>query len=223
MRKATNKPLSADEDMKEILNRIETWFNEHLPKMLTDLNPGATESEIEYAENRIGVQLPMSFREFYKWHNGQKGNSTGLFYGLEFLSLEGIFYKWEIWSDAIDYDERLNEDNNDSKSHIPGKVKEIYANKKWIPFAHDWSGNYLGIDLDPGEKGTVGQVINFGADESVKFVLADDFQTFLNWLMTQLESGNYIVDNEGWGSFNTMNPETQHFLDSLRIIYQGHL
>jgi cell wall assembly regulator SMI1 len=208
--------------MKEIINRIETWFNEHLPKILADLNPGATESEIEYAENQIGIQFPISFREFYKWHNGQKGNSTGLFYGLEFLSLEGIFEQWKSWSDIIDDDDTINEEIGGS-SHIPGKVKEMYINKKWIPFTHDWSGNHLGVDLDPGEKGTVGQVINFGTDEDVKFVLADDFQTFLNWLITQLESGNYRVDNEGWGSFETMKPETQHFLDSLRIIYQGDL
>ncbi|MBW4625181.1 MAG: SMI1/KNR4 family protein [Brasilonema octagenarum HA4186-MV1] len=208
--------------MKEILNRIEIWFNEHLPKVLADLNPGATESEIESLENHIGIQLPMSFKEFYKWHNGQQGKITGLFYGLEFLSLEGIFEQWKTWSDIIDVDETINEEIG-GKSHIPGKVKEIYINKKWIPFVHDWGGNHIGIDFDPAERGRVGQVINFGRDEDVKFVLADDFESFLNWLMTELESGNYIVDSEGYGSFNTMKPETQHFLDSVKLIYQSHL
>ncbi|WP_341528701.1 SMI1/KNR4 family protein [Nostoc sp. UHCC 0302] len=209
--------------MEEILNRIETWFEHYLPEVLATLNNGATENEIKVLENQIETQLPVSFTKFYKWHNGQKnGSYPGLFYGLEFMTLEETVKNWKVWKELIDKGINgviLGE------SHIPGKIKAMYANKKWIPFAYDWGGNHLGIDLDPGVKGTVGQVINFGRDEDTKFVFADDLQTFLNWFITQLESGNYIIslDEDGKKFFSTKNPEMTHFLDYWKITVQGHL
>ena len=79
------------------------------------------------------------------------------------------------------------------KSHIEGTVKKLYANKKWIPFAQDWCGNFLGLDFDPDKYGTQGQVINFGADEGVKYVYASSFADFVAWYTKQLEDGNYYI------------------------------
>nr|WP_305955588.1 SMI1/KNR4 family protein [Pseudomonas sp. R2-60-08W] len=45
--------------------------------------------------------------------------------------------------------------------------------------AYDYGGNHLGVDLDPGEYGVSGQVINFGSDEEEKFVLASSVGTFM--------------------------------------------
>ena len=136
--------------------------------------------------------------------------------------MEETVKNWKVWKELID--EGINGVIL-GESHIPGKVKAMYANKKWIPFAYDWGGNHLGIDLDPGVKGTVGQVINFGRDEDTKFVFADDLQTFLNWFITQLESENYIIsiDEDGKKNFSTKNPEMTHFLDYWKITIQGHL
>ncbi|MBH8573671.1 SMI1/KNR4 family protein [Nostocaceae cyanobacterium CENA369] len=209
--------------MKEILTRIETWFKKHLPEVLDSLNPAATEEEILELENQMQFELPPSFKELYKWHNGQMSRYyPGLFYGLEFLSLPEIHRNWQVWAQLVD--EGINKDIL-GQSHSPGKVKEIYASKKWIPFAYDCGGNHLGIDLDPGKKGKVGQVINFGRDEDVKFVFADDLESFLNWFITQLESGNYIISSEDEDSisFSTKNPEMSHFLDYWKVITQGKL
>ncbi|NPC91257.1 hypothetical protein HOO54_03060 [Bacillus sp. WMMC1349] len=49
----------------------------------------------------------------------------------------------------------------------------------WIPISSDGSGNHIGIDLDPDKEGKVGQVINFGADEEVKYVIAYQLKDFL--------------------------------------------
>ena len=201
--------------MEAILKRIEAWFNEHLPEVLADLNPGASIGEIESLETKIGVELPNSLRKFYQWHNGQKGEIlTGLFYGLEWLSLESIYIEWESWSELEDEGFA----SMSGKSFHPGLVKEVYINKQWIPFASDGGGNNLGIDLDPGAQGTVGQVINFGADEDTKYVLADDFESFLSWFITQLESGNYIVDEDSdlGKVFQIKTPNLEHFLDAVR-------
>ncbi|MFJ9499072.1 SMI1/KNR4 family protein [Brevibacillus centrosporus] len=45
-------------------------------------------------------------------------------------------------------------------------------NRYWLPISKDWGGNHLGLDLDPDEQGRMGQVINFGRDEEVKYVVA---------------------------------------------------
>ncbi|MBD2358522.1 SMI1/KNR4 family protein [Tolypothrix sp. FACHB-123] len=208
--------------MKEILNRIDNWLNNNFSEVLDTLNPGATEEEIQELENKIQIELPSSFKDLYKWHNGQKsGTYPGLFYGLEFLSLLEVFANWQVWAELVDED--INKDIL-GQSYSPGKIKEIYANKKWVPFAFDWGGNHLGIDLDPGKKGTIGQVINFGRDEDIKFVFAEDLESFLTWFITQLEAGNYIISTEeDTKTFSTKNPQMSHFLDYWKMITQGRL
>ncbi|WP_335025980.1 SMI1/KNR4 family protein [Nostoc sp.] len=177
--------------MNEILNRIEIYFQKYLPEMLDTLNPRATASEIEAVENQLGIEFPLSFKELYKWHNGQiKGSYLRLFDELEFLSLNEILINWRLWAELVD--NGINDDLS-GESYIPGKVKKMYANKKWIPFAFDGFANYVGIDLDPGEQGKVEQVISFGIDEYFKFVFADDFETFLGWFVTQIELGNHKI------------------------------
>jgi cell wall assembly regulator SMI1 len=199
--------------MKEILSRVEIWFKTHLPEVLDNLNPGATDSEIDDFEHQIQIELPSSFKELYKWHNGQNHETyPGLFYGLEFLSLKEISRHWQIWAEL--FDEGINKDII-GESAVPGKVQLMYTNKKWIPFAYDWGGNHLGIDLDPGKKGKFGQVINFGRDEDSKYVFADNLPKFLEWFITQLESGNYLIiaEDEGAKDFSLKNPQSVTLLD----------
>jgi cell wall assembly regulator SMI1 len=61
----------------------------------------------------------------------------------------------------------------------------------------------------------VGQVINFGRDEEAKFVLGQTVDDFIDRIATELEAGNFVIDEEDDG-FNTKNPPTRHFLDSAR-------
>ena len=206
--------------MEALLNRLEAWFQEHLPEVLADLNPGAIPFALEYLEDIIDVQLPNSFKEFYQWHDGQKREILiGLFYGFEWLDLEEVYNEWQTWSELSD------QGFDEIESFHTGKVKEMYINKRWIPFTNDGGGNHLGIDLDPGLRGTVGQIINFGSDEDTKFVIADDFESFLSWYITQLESGNYLIkeNSEGEKVFQIKEPNMEHFLDAVSVMFKGHL
>lgn len=47
----------------------------------------------------------------------------------------------------------------------------------------------VGVDLDPGEQGTVGQIINFGRDEDNKLVLAPNLAAFIPRYLTALADG----------------------------------
>lgn len=76
-----------------------------------------------------------------------------------------------------------------SLTSFPEKaIKAKYFHFKWIPVFHDFSGNYIGIDLDPDELGTKGQVIIYGRDEENMVVLANDLDQFLDWIYKEAQN-----------------------------------
>jgi cell wall assembly regulator SMI1 len=52
-----------------------------------------------------------------------------------------------------------------SSSAKPVAVRALYTNAYWIPFAYDYGGNHIGVDLDSGENGVSGSVINLDSDK----------------------------------------------------------
>jgi len=190
------------------------------PETTEGLRAGAKATTINELEGLIGVNFDETFRALYTLHDGQNSKSSaGFFYGLEFLSIEGIIQQWESWvsilNDPMDWDM-----HEFCTSHHKGKVKKLYANTKWVPFAFDWGGNHLGIDFDPDESGTVGQIINFGSDEETKYVIAESFAAFIDWYDSELRKGNYEIDEAGsqYG-FNTKAPKSEHFLDAVKTLF----
>lgn len=209
---------------KKQMERLEKWLETNLQEVYVDLAPGCREADLAEFEKQVGITFPESLKDLYRMHDGQVGGAnTGPFFGLTFLSLAGARTHWESWRNVVDEcsQEDMKGASRFSKSAKAGAIKEIYANKCWIPFAYDYGGNHLGVDLDPGELGNVGQVINFGRDDDEKFVLGSSVETFLEWLVEQLESGNAAIRNEddGGRSLNTKVPEKFHFLDSVKILF----
>lgn len=206
------------------MERLEKWLEANLQEVHADLAPGCPEAALAEFESLVGRPFPESLKDLYRAHDGQRGEAnTGPFYGLTFLPIADAKKHWSAWKKIVE--ESSAEDMKGasmlSKSARVGAVKEIYANKFWIPFAYDHGGNHLGVDLDPGESGTVGQVINFGRDEDEKFVVGSSVATFLEWMVDQLDSGNsnIQIEDDGGRSFNTKTPEKFHFLDSITDLF----
>jgi len=225
------------------VDKLLHWVENHLPEVTESLNPPATSVELEQAESKLSISFPEELRELYLRHNGQNRNLArsllngvpvnkenihlwriipGLFYGLDFLSLKEVISSWESWVEALDTP-YISQDmlNRLARSHVPGYVKPTYINRRWIPIT---SGpDHLGLDFDPDSKGTKGQVINFGRDEDVKYVIALSFGEFLAWYVSELEAGNYkITEWQGGGTgreFLIKRPENQHFLDAVRELF----
>ena len=68
--------------------------------------------------------------------------------------------------------------------------------------------------MSPGEKGTVGQVIVCGRDDTFHPVLALDFSQFLADVADEMERGNTKIatPDPDWGpEFNIAAPATHHF------------
>lgn len=210
--------------MKTVMERLEKWLEAHLPELRQDLAPGCSEAELAAFESLVGSPFPEGLKQLYRLHDGQHGvASSGPFYGLNFLSLAAAKAQWESWKDIIEQwsPEEMTEASEFCTSATPGAIQTLYANRFWIPFAYDYGGNHLGVDLDPGERGTLGQVINFGSDEEDKYVVGRSVDTFMSWLVGQLESGNFAIREEdgGWQSLNIKEPEVLHFLDAVPILF----
>ncbi|WP_322922403.1 SMI1/KNR4 family protein [Paenibacillus campi] len=178
---------------------IETWIEQiksrlhmRLGSLEQSLLAPAQDMEIAQAEQAMGVIFPEPLKRLYRIHNGEAHSGPGLFFGLQFLTLDEMVHEWKIWSD-------LQEEYADLGDHysIPADwIQEQYINRHWIPFCHDGGGNHLGVDLNPGPNGIVGQVINFGRDEETKFVIARDVGEFIRFMHHVLESGNYTIEQE---------------------------
>lgn len=154
------------------------------------LNPGATPEQLAQAEAAVGMELPLGWRELYLEHNGEV-QEVGLFLGMPWLSLEELVSQWRAW-------EELRPDYAEEGTHYslpPGAIRELNINPGWIPLSHDGGGNYLGIDLNPGPEGILGQFINFGRDEELKFVIAFSAEELFRFLYEEIRSPNTVLEN----------------------------
>lgn len=81
-------------------------------------------------------------------------------------------------------------------SRPEGAIQAVYAHPGWVPLAKDYMGNNIAIDLAPGSRGRVGQVILFGRDCDMKFVVAPSWSSFLATFVNDLESDHVMVDED---------------------------
>lgn len=201
--------------LKELLNEITERLRGDLPELAASFNPPATEIELRQAEEELGFSLPAELRELYLIHNGESEHGPGLFFGLPFLSLDGMLTEWRIWAE-------LEEEYAWEGEHysVPAAwIKERYIHRCWLPISKDWGGNHLGIDLDPDEQGRKGQVINFGRDEEVKYVIAHRLTHLLQFIRDTAKERNYTVHEEEDYRFWSYGRDSQiHFLDAIRSL-----
>ncbi len=194
--------------------RIERWLGLHLPEVVRDLRPPATGDEIHIAEHALGAALPEDVRELYRIHDGQSEDATGVFFGLPFLPLHAVVSEWESWVAIID--PGTNEELSEGCASEPeDAIRLLYTCRGWIPLSHDYGGNHLGVDLDPGPLGEHGQIINFGRDESDKYVLASSLDDFLLKLGDLLDEGNFVFED---GELSLKSPPVKHLLDAAAFL-----
>lgn len=116
--------------------------------------------------------------------------------------LEKETYNWdeiscELYSDGTYKFERKFFNFNRYLTSFPtGCIKPIYYNVGWLPLIKDHGGNFIGIDLDPDEKGTAGQVIVYGRDDTDMFVVANSWTEFLDFNIKLIKTkSNELLDD----------------------------
>lgn len=190
-------------------NRLKLWLAREYPELGDTLNYGILPQDLAQTEMRFGFALPAPVRESYLAVDGQEaessaGCSDGLFFGLTLLPLEDVFEEWRFWRE-VDEDPTTGANTRlrDLMKSIPDSwVRKEYSQRGWIPLIVDKAGNYIGVDLNPGEGGSVGQVIVFGRDFDTKVVLwrgdgPGGWATWLASFVDELESGEGFELGQG--------------------------
>lgn len=139
------------------------------PYFYRDKNTSDKEYEIprlttkqENRSRNLIKQLQELERESYNWDYVEC-----TLYGYDSYSFERKFYNFD-----------------DGLSSYPERcIKTIDFHFGWLPLIKDHGGNFIGIDLDPDERGTKGQVIVYGRDEKLMFVLANSWEEFLDLVL----------------------------------------
>jgi cell wall assembly regulator SMI1 len=199
------KPLT----VPEAWDVIHDWMRGHSPTLLPKLNKPASKAALADLEKSVGLVLAEDFKASYLIHDGADPYS-GPLVGVPFMSLARIVKEWKTLKP------KRGSDYPSLKAPVSCPrlmVKEVGGNARWVPFAGPDEQNYIGLDFDPGPKGTAGQVINFGANQFIygsnRFVFAPSFGGFMNFLADLFATGQVEVcpDND---------PSDQRFLQLTR-------
>jgi cell wall assembly regulator SMI1 len=214
------KPM-LDEDIAPVLARLDTWYAANLSADQYVFNPPASDETIDRFQALLGVTLPSSYRQLYRWHDGERDDRWGHIYGLPLLPLRQAASEWQTWK-------KILEEFGGNRYVVPGgawpagAVDSAYINPAWIPLTSDGSGGHIGLDFDPRPAGRKGQVILFGRDEDVKVVLAESLGVFLGWVASLLESGNFRLDAAAGETvlrqFRLKQPAVDHFHEGARFL-----
>lgn len=71
---------------------IEDWTTQHFPAVAGSLGPGASDAELDAAEQRLGYALPPALRVLYRVHNGQELEFDRLVDNQRTAAHESIFH-----------------------------------------------------------------------------------------------------------------------------------
>lgn len=213
---------------RELFAEYVEWLRVNVPHAHANLAPGASDADLEALEAGIGARLPEEVREVLRMHDGQRGTMVAgrsdpavpCLPTLMFLSTRLILEIWRMWRGTGDVL---------FGTVFPGAegvIRPLYTSPGWIPLWGDpVRADYVGLDLDPGPKGTPGQIINFGRDEERHFLCADDFTGLISILHREtVVSGAWQADTITVGEGGTHpwfgDPE-EHFFNTLYEHFAG--
>jgi len=176
--------------MNKEFDKFKQWLECNYSDGLLDLNPPASDDEIEELTKVLGVELPEDFISVLKIHNGQKGEKAWLFDSQEFLSTHRIIDEYNIWKN-------LQKTKLQGKVSLPDDgVKNDWWNTSWIPFTSDGCGDHYCFDLNPNSVGTKGQIITLWFESPEREIVASSFSLWFKEYLEELNSGNLIYSEE---------------------------
>ncbi len=182
-------------DVTAIWHKLEQWIQANAPELFETLQAGASDSEIAWLEQQLGVTLPEDYKTFLGLCNGQSDESEAGFYGGELLSVKSVAFQWKVWKKLLD--------DNAFKgigSEPDDGIRADWWNSRWIPFTHDGGGNHLCLDLEPADGGSVGQVITMWHDSENREVRFPNFTAWLGSVLSGVKAGEIVFDREEYNA-----------------------
>jgi cell wall assembly regulator SMI1 len=176
--------------MKELWERIIAWFAANAPPEpdFFSIADGADERDIRSAETLLGLAFPDDVRESYLLHNGS--NETGVFENQWLLSVDEVVATWSLCRQGMAY----GPFQGLKPPQRVGPIRDCWWSTRWIPITNDGSGDYICIDMDPADGGSVGQVIRTHHEVGPMYVMAPGFRAFLAQFADDLEAGQFWYD-----------------------------
>lgn len=168
-------------DTSKTWTKIERYLEEQRPGRYASLEPGATASQISALGKSVGRRIPKDLAGSMERHDGQRGEELWDLWQL--LPASRIEQTWRVLSELTDDGEF-----DGYRTEHGSRVRKGWWRKGWIPFASDGCGDHLCVDLDPGPKGTKGQVIHFRHDDGRRTVEAKSFAVWLRRVARTLPS-----------------------------------
>jgi internalin A len=192
-------------DYVALWDRVDRTLARFAPLVFGQLRPPATVTQIEKAETEMGIELPRQIREAYLRHNGcpppwreypnlpQQDKFLLRYY---WCDLDVIAQRWHMMLSELKLSQQLHPDwyvgPEDWWSDL--EIKPEGWNAHWIPFGLSHTPDTVYIDLDPGPKGQLGQLISTdGAHDGVS-IFAPSLNDYLTLLMDGLETGSITHD-----------------------------
>lgn len=206
-------------DTEHLVDRIKSIITSKFPNLGNLFNDGLSRSEIREFEIEYKFKLPDEVVAYLQLVNGeipfeqQNMFQVGVFLGLEMLALKDIKRELNVWKEVVDQNPDLLEDTYESFPE--GAVKPVYCDPdSWVGLAIDGCGNSIGVDLNPGPNGKVGQVIVWGRDYiDERTVIFDNWTDFLKEVVQDLERDDLykIEDN----AFEFLSDQVGNYMDYL--------
>lgn len=176
-------------------NLIEEVLHEHAHSVFKALRKPASETLVQRLQARISFNLPRDFVLSLKTHDGLNKSyldEIRLFNYWALLPITAILTEWKSMTE-------LANDGMEAPAIKAGqRIKgDAYWRGGWVPFM-DADGDKVFIDLDPGTKGKVGQVVKWSNSGSfAPKVLADSFGEWLHRVATVLSQREFRLDESG--------------------------
>ena len=168
--------------------RIEKWYATNLPDF--KFPAGAAPADIIALETHMGLTFPEELKASLTRHDGVEPWTKW-----QLLSIEGIKLIWDRWTDLID---KGLFDNNHENIYGPNDfIQKCWWNKSWIPIDADSSGNSFMIDLSPGPKGIIGQILYHSHEIGPQGPKNPDYAAYLEEAADGLEAGDFIAEYGG--------------------------
>lgn len=203
--------------MQDILARLEKQLGKQFPDILENLNPPATLAQIEAFETVIKQKLPDDVKTLYLWRNGcvSSGINLGsvgeeskrflLFSRGRWCGLSEVFEQWRLQNSIAEGDDYFftaeeNPEHWESAVIRPWTFPPAY----WLPLCRvkwDW---WVYVDMLPGKKGLVGQLVELWSHGGVyEEVVATGTKAYLLSLTEALERSELRYDTQNHLWFNT--------------------
>lgn len=181
------------------------------------LRPPASEDAIAALERTLGRPMPRDVRDLLRLADGQDEDFVDQdltwLPSARLLSVEAIE---RSWADARPWDRELETEALQDE----GRIRRLVRHPAWLPIAGDAEAN-LFLDLAPGPKGTVGQLIEFVSESELE-VIAPLLGAFFATYARLIEEGALIIRKGAYG-WSVAPAEPVGRFDTMRRLFREAL